>query len=309
MENDVKDFDIAVLGCGLMGSALARALSASGHSVAAWNRSPAKAQALAASGITPFAELAEAVERSRLVLACTSTYETTRSALRQIDNWTGTTLINVGSGTPDQVESMAAWADERNVPYLDGAILCYPDQLGTPAGAVLFSGPAQTWHTHQNLLDSLGRALHVSSHVRGACIVDGAMTGGFYISSLAAYVEAATFALGQGLTAADLAAATQIFLDLLGNKTAEVAREIEAGQHETDQATISVFAAGARMCVATMQEAGHHARMIEAATRSLTAAEEAGLGDLGFSAQTRTAATVPQSPTQSNSSLFLTDSL
>jgi 3-hydroxyisobutyrate dehydrogenase len=63
---------IAVLGTGLLGSGFARALCAKGHAVRVWNRTAAKAQALAAAGATVAADPVEAVrgaERVHLVLS------------------------------------------------------------------------------------------------------------------------------------------------------------------------------------------------------------------------------------------------
>ncbi|MDF3313771.1 hypothetical protein P3H15_53890 [Rhodococcus sp. T2V] len=111
------------------------------------------------------------------------------------------------------------------------------------------------------------------------------MAGGFYTASLAAYVEAASYALSQGLTAAELTDVTQAVLDLMALTTRDIARAIETGRHDTDQATITVFAAGAELCRDAMQAAGHRARILETATELLGAAEAAGLGHLGFSAQ------------------------
>src|SRR6185503_5867436 len=58
---------ITVLGTGLLGSGFARALKKQGHDVRAWNRTPAKAAALAADGITVVADAAEAVRGAERV--------------------------------------------------------------------------------------------------------------------------------------------------------------------------------------------------------------------------------------------------
>jgi 3-hydroxyisobutyrate dehydrogenase-like beta-hydroxyacid dehydrogenase len=42
----MKETVVAVLGTGRMGSALVRAFAAAGHSVVAWNRTPARAEPL-----------------------------------------------------------------------------------------------------------------------------------------------------------------------------------------------------------------------------------------------------------------------
>lgn len=281
-----KPYDVLVMGCGLMGVALARTLAQRGHIVAAWNRTPEKAQALAVDGITAVEDIEEAVRSSHVVLACTATYGTTRAALDDVSSWEGSALINVGTGVPDEVDEMEQWARARGVSYLDGSILCYPQHVGTPAGLFLFSGPSEAWHAHETMLAGLGTVTHVSTTTRGASLLDVTMSGGFYIASLAAYAEAASYALGQGLTAAELTDVTQAILDLLSHTTSDIARAIETGQHDTDQATITVFAAGAELCRGAMQTAGHRALTLTTATELLGTAQAAGLGNLGFSALT-----------------------
>ena len=59
---------IAFLGLGKMGSPMASRLLAAGHQVAVWNRTPARAEALAAQGATLAATPASAVAHSEAVL-------------------------------------------------------------------------------------------------------------------------------------------------------------------------------------------------------------------------------------------------
>ncbi|MBX3553107.1 MAG: NAD(P)-dependent oxidoreductase [Pseudolabrys sp.] len=60
---------IAFLGTGLMGAPMARRLLQSGHAVTAWNRTKAKAEALAADGAAIADTPAEAVRNAELVIA------------------------------------------------------------------------------------------------------------------------------------------------------------------------------------------------------------------------------------------------
>lgn len=60
---------IAFLGIGLMGAPMSVRLAQAGFSVRAWNRTFAKAQALAAHGVTPCAELHEAVQGAGIVIS------------------------------------------------------------------------------------------------------------------------------------------------------------------------------------------------------------------------------------------------
>jgi 2-hydroxy-3-oxopropionate reductase len=60
---------IAFLGIGLMGDPMVRCLLAAGYPVVAWNRSPAKAEALVPAGAQAVAALAEAVRDADIVIS------------------------------------------------------------------------------------------------------------------------------------------------------------------------------------------------------------------------------------------------
>jgi 2-hydroxy-3-oxopropionate reductase len=60
---------IAFLGIGLMGKPMATRLAQAGYSLHAWNRTPAKAEALRASGAVPHAALLDAVRGAAIVIS------------------------------------------------------------------------------------------------------------------------------------------------------------------------------------------------------------------------------------------------
>ncbi|GED99942.1 hypothetical protein nbrc107696_03890 [Gordonia spumicola] len=189
--------DVLVVGCGLMGTALARSLAVQGHAVAAWNRTSDKAEAVG-GGVTAVADLSGAVRQARIVLSCTSTYDTTRDVLASVVDWGSAALVNVGTGSPDEAEAMSVWArgarhrlSRRRDPLLSAAhrhLRRADPLLGFGARVVrALRGPRVARPSS-----------HVSADPRGASVLDVTMAGGFYITALAAYVEAASYALDQG---------------------------------------------------------------------------------------------------------------
>ena len=283
-------YDVAVIGCGLMGAALARNFAKQGLKTAAWNRSPAKADALAPDGVTPVHDVADAVAGTKLVVACTATYDTTKASLEGITDWTGTTLVNIGTGTPAEAEELQAWATGRGARYIDGAILCYPAQIGTDEGMILFSGSPEAWADHEQALMTTGTySMLVSDNIRAASVLDGAIVGGFYTAALNAYVEAATYVLSQGIDPETLNGISDMAIQLLGGTTKECVEAIATDNHETDSAYLGVYGEGCRAFLPVMQAAGFKASLLETAVKNLTDAENAGFGELGFSALTKVA--------------------
>lgn len=279
--------EVAVVGAGLMGAALARALAGAGHQVRIWNRTPERAQKLAGERLRPVHTIQEAVASCDLVIACTSSYETTRAALAPVTDWGEAALVNLATGAPEEAEAMAEWAGERRVPYLDGSLLCFPDLVGSPDTLVVYAGAPEVWDRHHPVLRALGgRSRFLSERVRSASVLDTAIIGSFYVTAVGAYVEAATYAHSQGVSAEMMREATRLVLRTLGSSTKKAAAAIESGEHATDQATLATYANGARHCLSALRAEGHRARLLTAAVENLEAARAAGLGELGIYAQT-----------------------
>lgn len=282
--------DVVVLGCGLMGSALSRAFATNGHTVAVWNRTHERAVALAGDRIRPVRSANEAVASAPLVVACLATYDATQSVLDTTRDWDGTTLVNLAAGAPDEAVVLENWAATVGAHYLDGSIVCYPQDIGSEEAAILYSGSEAAWTEHEQVLRTLaGMSVHVSERVTDASVLNVGVVGAFFVSALSAYVEAATYVLRQGVAVEILQALTQVTVESLQGATTEAAAAIVGDEHETDQATIQTYAEGAHAALAVMQGAGQQARLLAAATENLDSAAEAGLGSLGLSAQTRVA--------------------
>lgn len=273
-----------------MGAALARTFAEAGLKTAAWNRTPERAQALAPDGVVPVRDIAELVAGTDLIVACTASYDNMREALAGVEDWDRKTLVGLGTGAPADAAEFEAWASQRGAGYLDGAILCYPQQIGTDEGMVLFAGDTGIWSDHEKVLMTLGQpSTLVSDNVKTASVLDAAIIGGFYTAALGAFVEGATYALDQGVDPGALSAISEVVLQTLTATAREAVDAIAEDRHETDVATLSVYAAGGRHLLAVMREAGFKSRLLAATVENLGEAEEAGLGDLGYYAVSKVA--------------------
>ncbi|MFB6559657.1 NAD(P)-dependent oxidoreductase [Streptomyces sp. NPDC056400] len=145
---------LTLLGLGDMGTALARTWLAAGHSLTVWNRTPAKAGALAAEGASVAATAADAVAASALVVVCLLDDASVGATLDGID-LTGKDLVNLTTGTPAEARARAAWAQQRGARYLDGGIMATPTMIGVPeaGGYVFYSGSRALFDSRRAVLD------------------------------------------------------------------------------------------------------------------------------------------------------------
>jgi 3-hydroxyisobutyrate dehydrogenase-like beta-hydroxyacid dehydrogenase len=174
--NDHVQTDVAVLGLGAMGSALAQSLLAAGSRTVVWNRTPGRAAGLIEAGAQFAEEVADAVSSSNLLLICVSDYDAVRSVLTPLaDRLAGRVVVNLTSGSSADARSMAAWAAEHGAGYLDGAILAAPAEIGSAETVILLSGPPAAYDAHRSVLEALaGRATHVGADPGLSAIHDAA---------------------------------------------------------------------------------------------------------------------------------------
>ncbi|MER5202849.1 NAD(P)-binding domain-containing protein [Streptomyces sp. NPDC002825] len=152
-QNNIPKSPVSLLGLGAMGAALARTWLAAGHPLTVWNRTPARAEALAAEGAKVADSAAAAVAAGGLVVVCLLDDESVGSALDGVD-LVGKDLVNLTTTTPAQARARASWAEERGARYLDGGIMAVPPMIGVPeaGGYVFYSGSRELFEMRRTVL-------------------------------------------------------------------------------------------------------------------------------------------------------------
>ncbi|MER6342871.1 NAD(P)-dependent oxidoreductase [Streptomyces sp. NPDC001595] len=172
---------LTLLGAGAMGTALARAWLAAGHPVTVWNRTRARAEALAADGATVAASAAEAVAANRLVIACLLDDTSLGEALEGA-GLSGRDLVNLTTGTPAEGRARAAWAEARGARFLDAGIMAVPPMIGhRESGAyVFYSGSPELFEEHRATLAVPADTRFVGADPGFAALHDVALLSGMY---------------------------------------------------------------------------------------------------------------------------------
>ena len=168
--------DITVIGLGLMGSALARAIQRAGHNLTVWNRSPAKMRPFIDTGVAAAPDVVSAITASPVILICIDNYAVTKTMLQSDDIvplLTGRTVVQLSTGTPKEAREASDWMTARDVAYLDGAILAGPDGIGTDDAQILLSGDEAAHERTGELLECLGGTVrYLGSNVGAASALD-----------------------------------------------------------------------------------------------------------------------------------------
>lgn len=227
---------VTVLGLGAMGSALARAFLAGGHPTTVWNRTPGRAEPLAAAGAVVAPTLRAAVTASPLVVACVLDYATVHGLLEPLaGDLRGRDVVNLTSGPPERARQLAAWAGAAGAGYLDGAIMVTTAMIGTDDALVLYSGAREVFDAHRASLSSLGGEIDYLGTDPGLAAVHDLGMLDIFFAGMTSFLHAAALVGADGVTAASFVPYAQRIGSLLQTTFGELAADVDAGHYPGEQ--------------------------------------------------------------------------
>lgn len=272
---------VLVVGLGRMGSAIARTLAASGRPVRAWNRTPADPGLWSGTGVAIVDDLRAAVRACAVVVAVPFSYANTREVLGAAAeaDLLGKVVVNLSWGSLADADEMHRWSAAAGAAYLDGALLCYPEELGGPGGRIVLSGDAAAADRALEALAPLGPVRYLGEQPAAANAVGTAAGVVFYHAALAAFFEAIAFASRFGVEPRAMLPEVRAMLDLLSKHVEKDVATIEAGSYDDATATVDVHLDGARMAMDDLAAVGQPSPLMAAFVELVAPLAEAGHGD------------------------------
>ena len=134
---------VSVIGLGAMGAGIAHTLIERGCKVSVWNRSRKKVDALVSKGAIACDGPADALDANTHVIVCLSDYKVWQQIIEShhlARHFQDTFIIQLTTGTIDDVQAHASFIRDQGGHLADGAVMCYPRNLGTDEAALLLSG-------------------------------------------------------------------------------------------------------------------------------------------------------------------------
>lgn len=274
---------VAVIGLGAMGSRMARRLIDAGHAVTVWNRTPSRADPLAALGANIAASPAEAASQTEAAI----TMVANPAALQAVTEGpagiatgisSSATLIEMSTVGPDAISRLASFLPD-GVGLLDAPVLGSLAEAEAGALTIFVGGPTPLAERWRPLLEVLGTPLHVGALGAGAAAKLVANSALFGILGILG--EALALARGLGLTdeaAFDVLAATPLAAQAQRRKTA-----IVSGQYPP-RFPLSLARKDASLVVEAAAAAGLDLRHARAAYTWLAEAAAAGHSDQDYTA-------------------------
>ncbi|MFD8752482.1 NAD(P)-binding domain-containing protein [Kitasatospora sp. NPDC059577] len=269
-----------MLGLGAMGTALAGAWLTAGHPLTVWNRTAARADALAARGATVAATAADAVAANRLVVVCLLDDDSVDGTLAGVD-LTGKDLVNLITGTPGQARARAAWAERRGARYLDGGIMAVPPMIGVPSAGpyVFYSGSPELFEEHRTALAVPAGTRYVGADAGYAALHDVALLSAMY-GMFAGVAHAFALVRGEAVAPGDLAPLLGSWLTAMSGSVARTAEQLESGDYTGGVVSnLAMQVAGRATLLRTAEEHGVSTELLDPYFRLMERRLEIGSGD------------------------------
>jgi 3-hydroxyisobutyrate dehydrogenase-like beta-hydroxyacid dehydrogenase len=272
---------VTVVGLGEMGAALAGAFVRSGDRVTVWNRSAAKAEPMIRAGASLATSVADAVRASEITVVCLSDYPATREVLASegVDAaLSNRTIVQLSTGTPREARDLEIWMHARGAEYLDGAILAWPRQIGTPEASIVVSGREGLYQRHELQLRKLaGNLTFLSDDVGKSAALFSAM-----LSYLAGHwiglCQGARVCEVEGVSVTAFGSMLAELTPLLGIEAKHLSEVIENDDYTDPESTIKTAGTDVIRLVQHARESGINAEFPTFAAGLFRRAIDAGYG-------------------------------
>jgi len=284
MTNDHIGTDqrVSVIGLGAMGSGIASTLLEAGFQVSVWNRSHDKIEAMAALGALACCTPNEAIQASTQIVVCLTGYDVWKKIIedhRLQDGIANKCLIQLTGGTIDDVQEHASFIEANGARLADGAVMCFPPQLGTDDASLLVSGTAAVLQECEPLIRTLAPEwTNLGEDLTRPAVLSRALTSGI-VTSLIGFVN--SIAICQ---AGDIP--LDLFMQHIDKANAilpaEKQRLLEAvrdGRTEQTQASITTWAGAHQTIHSVAGTLGTNLLVQDAVKTALQEGERLGLGD------------------------------
>ncbi|MGL4516992.1 MAG: NAD(P)-dependent oxidoreductase [Shewanella sp.] len=235
---------LSIIGLGAMGTVLAQRLLLTGHSVTVWNRTPHKAAPLQALGATCAANVQEAIGASPITLICVDNYAVSQTLLEEAEQaLSGKLVVQLSTGSPQGARAQEAWCHARQARFLVGAILCFPEQIGSAEASIICSGVRGAFVEAEPLLRQLATTLEHLGEAVGAAPAQDCAVAAYFAGGLIGALHGALICEAEGLAVDKVCAQFKQLSPILGGDVAHLGKTIADGQFDQPYASLKTWSA------------------------------------------------------------------
>lgn len=283
----MKSACVAVIGLGAMGAALAAAILRSGAEVRVWNRTEGKSAVLQDQGALVSATASDAISGSEFVVVCVSDYPAWRSLAKKQSlgqALADKTVIQLTTGTIEQVREHENWIGECGARLIDGSIMCFPSQIGTDEASLIVAGAQGVFDSCHDILTTIAPNTSYLDDNIVAPVVLGRALISEGLGLIFGTINGAALCRAGGVSLAHFTEHTRLANPVLANEVLRICEAIESGDTVTTEAALKTWAEGQSALLDVARTLGTRTEFQDSLQFLFQRAIQSGLGDHDISA-------------------------
>ncbi|WP_025274031.1 NAD(P)-dependent oxidoreductase [Haloglycomyces albus] len=250
---------ISFLGLGAMGTALAQTALQKSYDVTVWNRTRSKAEALRESGAQVADSVEDALLASPIVVVCLLDRDSmTEQLYSRSEYLRGKDIINLTTTSPNESREINRWAEKHGINFLDGGILAVPPMIGQEGASILYSGDANVFEHHRDILDIWASSTYFGSDAGLASLYDLALLAAMY-TMFAGFFQGAAMVKSEGVSVSEFAGMAAPWLTAMTGGLSGFAKVIEGGDYRQAEQSLEFSDLKAMVEAAKAQNVKTHA--------------------------------------------------
>jgi 3-hydroxyisobutyrate dehydrogenase-like beta-hydroxyacid dehydrogenase len=256
-----------------------------GSDVTVWNRTRARAEALANAGAVVADRPADAVRDADVVVMCVHDDAAARQVLAAPGvDLAGKVLVQFTTSSPQEARDAAAALAAGGAGFVAGAIQVAPEQMGKPDTTILVSGaPEHVERVRGVLAHYGGNIVNLGASPAAASTMDLATLSFVYGASLG-FFQGAALAQGEGLDVRRYGEIVHALAPSYGEFLRHEANVIASNDYRITQSPLSISVDATRRIEEAMRARGLRTELPAAIAALLRRADEAGYGGEEFAA-------------------------
>ncbi|MFD9073548.1 MULTISPECIES: NAD(P)-dependent oxidoreductase [Streptomyces] len=226
---------VTVIGLGEMGFTLASAFLDGGHPTTVWNRTPEKAEGLAARGAERAATVRDAVAASSLVVVSVKGSTTARELLESSgDALSGRAVVNLTDGTSAEARAVADWVTGQGAQYLHGQIMTIAPGIGGAETVIFYGGSDAVYERYQPTLRLIGGRGTLIADDAGIPTLYGMAVHDTMWGMLNGFLHAAALLSSEGIEVKRFVDDANVSVSALLTSLPMIAGEVDRGEYATE---------------------------------------------------------------------------
>ncbi len=279
---------ITVTGCGIMGSALVKAFMNAGYELSIVDLNEDAAKAFVENGAKYYKSLSEALNSDLIVMNLPNSTITSSVICNCPDgSLAGKTIINTNTATPTEVTEMEAIAKRAGARYLDAKIECYPQEIGTEAAFLVYSGDKGVFDENQQVLTALSKEpVFLGENTTAASILDLGLVIGVHNGTFFSLLEGTALAIKHGYPIPDFIEQLKTFqpalIEVVTRQINDAFAKFTGEYKDADEASLEIEKAALELVIKAMKQSGLNPAFSERMLEMMQSTVDQGYGNKNF---------------------------